>query len=88
MFAATGGNGSGGAVTKYTRGIMEHKVITNLRCVNGDQSLFRQLHQRFIAALGQYYHVHEEIAQHLVKEADLGQEFDKVVEELRATYGG
>ncbi len=29
MFAATGGNGSGGGATKHTRGIMENKVITN-----------------------------------------------------------
>ncbi len=28
--------------TKYTRGTMEHKVITNVRCVNGGRSLFRQ----------------------------------------------
>ena len=26
--------------------------------------------------------------QHLVKEADLGKKLDKVVEDLRATYGG
>ncbi len=79
MFAAT---------TKHTREIMQHKVITNLRCVNGDKSLFRQWHQRFITAWGQYGHVHEEIVQHVVKETDFGKELDKVVEELKATYGG
>ena len=84
-FAATGVNGSGGGATKYTRGIMEHKVITNLRCVNGNKSLFRHWHQRFITALGQYDHVHEEIVQDLVKETDFGKEVDKAVEELRAT---
>ena len=88
MFAATGVNGSGGGATKHIRGVMEHKVITSLRCVNGDRSLFRMWHQRFITALGQYDHVHDEIVQHLVKEADLGKEFDKVAEEFRATYGG
>ena len=67
---------------------MEHKVITKLRCANGDKSLFGQRHHRFITSQGQYDHVHEEIAQHLVKEKDLGKELDKVVEELRATYGG
>ena len=81
----SGGRGGNG-VTK--RGIMEHKVITNLRCVSHDKSLFRQWHQRFITALGQYDHVHEEIAQHLVKETDLGKELDKAVGELRPPYGG
>ena len=87
MFAATGANGSGGGATKHTRGIIEHKVITNLRSAHGDKSLFRQWHQRFITALGQYDHVHEEIVQHLVKETDLGKELDKLVEELSATHG-
>ncbi len=31
---------------------------------------------------------HEDIIQHLGKETDLGKELDKVVEELRITYGG
>ena len=66
---------------------MGHKVINNLRCVNGDKSLLRQWHQRFVTALGQYDQVHEEIAQHLVKETDLGKDLGKVVEELKAMYG-
>ncbi len=88
MFAADGINGSGGGATKRTRGIMEHKVATNWRCANGDKSLCQQWRRRFITALGQYDHVHEEIVQHLVKVTDLGKELDKVVEELRATCGG
>ena len=32
MLAAAGVNGSGGGATKHTRGIMEHTVITNLKC--------------------------------------------------------
>ncbi len=67
---------------------MEHKVITNFRCVDGDKSLFRQLHQRFINAVGQYDQIHEEVVQHLVKEIDFGKDLDKVVEDLRITYGG
>ena len=67
------------------KAIMDHKVIQYLRAVNGDKSLFRQWHQRFVTALGQYDQVREEIVQHLVKETDLGKELDIVVEELRAT---
>ncbi len=63
-------------------------MVTNLGCFNGDMSLFRQRHQRFITGLGQHDQVREEIAQHLVKETDLGKEVDKVVEDLRVTYGG
>ncbi len=58
----------------------EHKVNMNLRMVNGDKTLFRHWHQRFIIALGQVGGVHEEIIQQLVRETDLGRELDKVVE--------
>ncbi len=57
---------------------MEHKVINNLRCVNGDNRQWHALH---------YDQAHEEIVHHLVKETDLGKDVDKVVEDLKATYG-
>ena len=66
---------------------MEHKVIMNLRMVNGDKSLFCQRHQSFIAALCQVGGSHEGIIQQLVKETDLGKELDKVVENLRSNPG-
>ncbi len=81
MFDATGGGGSEGGATKFTRGTIENKYLTNFICVNGDMSLFRQWHQRFITALGHFDQVHEEIVRHLVKEADPGKKFDKVVED-------
>ncbi len=45
IFAATGSGGIGGG-HRFNKGIMEHKVINNLRCVSGDKSLFRHWHQR------------------------------------------
>ena len=39
-----GGSGGKGGNGFTKRGIVEHKVITNLRCVNGDRSLVRQWH--------------------------------------------
>ena len=79
----------GTAGIRFTsKGIMEHEVIMNLRMVNGDKSLFRQWHQRFVTALGQVEGSHEEIIQHLVKETDLGKELKKIAEQLRITYGG
>jgi hypothetical protein len=59
----------------------------NLRMVNGDTSLFRHWHQRFVTALGQVEGSHEEIVQKLVKVTDLGKELGKVVENLRRTHG-
>ncbi len=49
---STGGIGSSGGPT-FNRGIIEHKVIHNLRAVTGDKGLFRQWHHKFITALGQ-----------------------------------
>ncbi len=53
MVTAVGGPGAGGGGPRYTKGIMEHKVIQNLKAVNGDMSLFRQRRQKFTTALGQ-----------------------------------
>ena len=88
MFAASGGGGKGGGGHRFEKTIMEHKVIQYLRAVNGAKSLFRQWHQRFVTALGQYEQVHKEIVLHLVKETDLGKDLDKAVEELKIMPGG
>ncbi len=77
----SGGKG-GNAITKG--GITEHKLITNLGCVSGDKSLFRRWHRKFMTTLGQY----DQYDQHLVKDADLGKNLNKVVEDLKLTYGG
>ncbi len=82
----SGSSGGKGGIRITSRGIMEHKVINNLRMVNGDKFLFRELHQKFIIALGQVEDSHDEIIQHLVKETHFGKELDKFVAELRATY--
>ena len=82
-----GGLGGKGGNRFTAKRVMEHKVIINLRMVNGDKSLFRQGHQRFVAALGQVEGAHEEMVQQLVKETDFGNELDKVVENLTSTCG-
>ncbi len=53
--------GGNGASHRVNKAIMEHKVIMNLRMVNGDESLFRQWHHKFIFALNQLGGAHEEI---------------------------
>ena len=65
MFSATRNSGGGGG--GFHRGVMEHKVIMNLRAVNGDKSIFRQWHQKSTTALGQIGGAHEEIVPRLVK---------------------
>ena len=66
--------------------LMENEVIQNLRAVSGDKSLFRQWHQKFTTAFGQFGGVHEEIVHRLVKESDLGREMEKAVTGLRGGY--
>ncbi len=58
MFAATGFNESSRAALGATgawlqKGIIEHKVIQNLKDVKGDKGFFRQWRQKFVTAIGQ-----------------------------------
>ncbi len=84
MFVAAGSGGTGGGSYRHPKGIMEHKVIHNLRAVSGDRPLFRQWHQKFTITLGQVGGLHEEISHRLVKQSDLGKEMEKVVTGLKA----
>ncbi len=59
----------------------------NLRVVNVDRSLFRQLHQKLTTAFGQVGGVHEEIVHRLVKEIDLGKRLEKDVTGPREEFG-
>ena len=54
MVTANGGGGGGGQrQEKHTNGVMEHRVIQGLRAVNGDKTMFRQWHMKFVTAMGQ-----------------------------------
>ena len=64
MFSATRNNGGGGG--GFHRGVMEHKVIMNLRAVNGDKSIFRRWHQNSATFLGQIGGALEERVRRLV----------------------
>ena len=69
--------GFAGGQHKSTKGVIEYKVIQNRKAVNGDNSLFRQWHQKFTTATGQVKNVHEEIVHRLANEINLGQDLDK-----------
>ena len=86
MHAASGGSKTGGH-EKYTKGVMEHRVIQNLRNVNGDKSMFRQWNQKFTTAIGQYKGVYEEMVHKMSRELDLGKEIDAVLGAMHSVYG-
>ncbi len=82
----TGGSGGAGGL-KLDRGIMEHKVIQNMKAVSGDRGLFRQWHQKFTTAVGQVRSEYEEIAHKLAREtvlAALGNEYKATLGEVCA----
>ena len=73
--SGAGGHGGSGEY-RHPKGIMEHRVMTNLKAVNGDKGLFRQWHQKFTTALGQYNARYEEIVHYMVREIDLGKTWE------------
>ena len=84
MFAGVSGSNYKGGFKD--RGVMEYKVITNLKAVNGDKSWFRQWHLKFVTALGQVRSEYEEIVQRMVKEIDLGKDLSATLESLSIDY--
>ena len=84
--SGAGGHG-GGASHHHPKGIMEHRVINNLKAVNGDKGLFRQWHQKFTTALGQYNARYEEMVHYMVREIDLGRDLGAVIKKLGEVYG-
>ncbi len=71
-----GGVGGG---TRFPKGIVEHKVIHNLRAVSGDRGLFRQWHQKFTAALSPVKAEYEEIVHRLAREIDRGRKMENIL---------
>ncbi len=57
---------------------MEHKVIVNLRAVNGDNAVFRHWRRNITTALGRIGGARKEIVHRIVKYVDLGKELEKV----------
>ena len=86
MHAASGGSKTGGH-EKYQKGIMEHRVIQNLKNVNGDKSMFRQWNQKLTTAIGQHKGSYEEMVHKMSRELDLGKEIDTVLGAMYSVYG-
>ncbi len=81
-----GSNRTGGGV-RLSRGIMEHKVVQNLRAVNGDKGLFRQWHQKFTTALGQVREECDGIIRKLARDINLGKDTETIPGALGREYG-
>ena len=77
-----GMSGSSYTGESKVKGVMEYKVVTNLKAVSGDKSWFRQWHLKFITALGQVRSEYEEIVQRMVKDIDLGKDLGVTLENL------
>ena len=80
MSGLSGQNSGGGR-----KGIMEFKVIQNLKSVTGDKSGFRQWHQKFMSAIGQVNTDYEKLMQIVVREVDLGKDLAVVLEQGSST---
>ena len=63
------------------KGIMEFKVIQNLKAVTGDKTGFRQWHQKFMSALGQVNSRYEELMKNLITKIDLDKDLTTVIDQ-------
>ena len=81
------GYGVGGGDKWIQKGIMEHRVMTNLKAVNGEKGFFRQWHQKFTTALGQYNPRYEEIVHYMTREIDLGKDLGAVSKSSEMSMG-
>ena len=81
QIAASGATRNSGAAGS-TKGIMEYKVIMNLKAANGDKTWFRQWHLTFTTALGQVKQAYEWLVNSMTKEIDLSKDLGATLENL------
>ena len=79
--------GAVGGGIRFPKGIMEHKVIQNLRALSGNKGLLRQWHQEFTTALGQVMTKCGEIVHRLAREIDLGKDMENILSTLARDHG-
>merc|ERR1711989_284735 len=63
------------------KGIMEFKVVQNLKAVTGDKTGFRQWHQKFMSALGQVNSRYEGLMKNLITKIDLDKDLTTVIDQ-------
>ena len=80
-----GANGGGGG-DKYKKGILEYKVVQDIKSLTGDKSQFRQWHQKLINALSTIHGNHSEIIKDIEKAMDVGEKVDDVIHGLETKY--
>ena len=73
QIAASGGGRTSGA-TGSGEGIMEHKVVANLKAVNGDKTCLRQWRLKFATPLGQVKQEYEWMVNNVTTEIDLSRD--------------
>ena len=82
VHVAAAGGGRAPGITGRERGVMEYKVVTNLKPVNGDKTWFRQWHLKFTTALGQAKYDYEWMVNKMTKEIDLGKDLGTILEDM------
>ena len=85
--AAGGGRAIGVTGAKWsTKGIMEYKVITNMKPMNGDETWFRQWHMKFTTALGQVKREYQWLVNNMTNEIDLSKGLRVTSENLELSH--
>ena len=79
---------AGGFVTgdKHRKGILEYKVIQNIKPLTGDKSQFRQWHQKLINALSTVTGEHADVIKEMEKMMDVGETIEDVIKDLDNNY--
>ena len=70
----------------FKKGILEFKVIQNIRPLTGNRSQFRQWHQKLINALSTIKESHAEIIRTLEKSMDVGDKIPEALDDLDQQY--
>ena len=71
---------------QHKKGILEYKVIQNIKPLTGSRSQFRQWHQKLINALSTIKEDHAEIIRAIEKSMDVGDKIQESLDELDSTY--
>ena len=70
----------------HKKGILEFKVIQNIKPLTGNRSQFRQWHQKLINAISTINEEHAEIIKSIEKAMDIGDKIDDALDDLDTHY--
>ena len=71
---------------QHKKGILEFKVIQNIKPLTGNRSHFRQWHQKLINALSTIKEDHAEVIKTIERSMDVGDKISDALDDLDSTY--